>query len=78
VTRLFKGDFSAWNELNVAALRNCAGLLTHQSLQRLELFARARHGSTLARLFYVVRSGVYRQTWSGQLALFVAALAKRI
>ena len=78
VTRLFKGDFSAWNELNVTALRHCAGMLTPQSLQRLELFARARRASPIERLFYVLRSGVYRQTWSGQLALFIAALTKRI
>ena len=77
-TRLFKGEFRAWNTLNVAALRRCAHLLTAQSRSRLELFDAARRASSLSRLVYVIRSGVYRQTWDGQLALLLAALTKRL
>jgi len=78
VSKLFKGDFKTWNALNVAALRSCAHMLTEPSLHRLELFERARHASWPSRLFYVARSGVYRQTWDGQLGLLVAALIGRI
>ncbi|WP_204250048.1 glycosyltransferase family 2 protein [Rhodoferax koreense] len=78
VSKLFKGDFKTWNALNVAALRKCAHMLTQQSLHRLDMFDRARRASLLSRPVYLLRSGVYRQTWDGQLALIIATFAKRI
>ena len=59
-------------------LRKCAHMLTQQSLHRLDMFDRARRASLLSRPVYLLRSGVYRQTWDGQLALILATFAKRI
>jgi glycosyltransferase involved in cell wall biosynthesis len=81
LARLFRGDFRQWNTENIAALRRNWTLLTEPSRRQVELFERARLGSSPSRLsclFYLLRSRVYRQTWDGQLALFIAALARRL
>jgi glycosyltransferase involved in cell wall biosynthesis len=78
VTRLFAGDFRDWNAMNVTALRRCSDRLTAQSRNTLDQFDRARRASALGRLFYVLKSGVYRQTWDGQLGLLVAAITGKI
>ena len=44
----------------------------------LQLFAKARAAPLLQRLYYLKRSGVYRQTWLGNIGLVVATLLKRI
>jgi glycosyltransferase involved in cell wall biosynthesis len=78
VSMLFKGDFRDWNTLNIGALRRNWALLTEQSRRHLELFECARSASAPSRLIYLLRAGVYRQTWDGQLGLLVAALTRKI
>ncbi|MET0391332.1 MAG: glycosyltransferase family 2 protein [Polyangiales bacterium] len=78
VAKLFAGDFRAWNDRNLAALRASSALLHEDSRRALELFERARTGSAVERLWGLMRAGVYRQTWDGQLGLAVAAITKRI
>ena len=78
VCKMFAGDFRAWNDRNLAALRASAWLLHDDNKLLLETFERARRGSIAGRLFGLLKAGVYRQTWDGQLGLLVAALSKRI
>jgi glycosyltransferase involved in cell wall biosynthesis len=78
VRRLFAGDFHSWNAMNLAALRRSWPLLTEESRLRVEMFERARRGSIVHRLSWLIRSRVYRQTWDGQLGLLVAALTRRL
>lgn len=78
VSKLLRGDFRHWNAANVEALRRCWPLLDDASRRRLELFDRARRAPRATKLFHLLRAGVYRQTWDGQLGLFVAALGNRI
>jgi glycosyltransferase involved in cell wall biosynthesis len=78
VRKMFAGDFRGWNDRNLAALRANAGLLHEDNQQLLDRFERARRGTCLGRLLGLLRAGVYRQTWDGQLGLVVAALAKRM
>lgn len=75
---LFAGDFRRWNSMNLNALRSCAELLSEENRSRLTLFEEARRGSLVGRLLRLRRSKVYRQTWDGQLALFVAAFMNRL
>jgi glycosyltransferase involved in cell wall biosynthesis len=78
VARLFAGDFRSWNDRNLAALRASSSLLHEDSKRMIEVFEQARHGSCAGRLLGLIRAGVYRQTWDGQLGLALAAIAKRI
>jgi glycosyltransferase involved in cell wall biosynthesis len=76
--RLFAGDFREWNEQNLSALKRNSAMLTPECRAQLQLFEAARSASLLTRIFRLWRSGVYRQTWDGQLGLIIAALLKRL
>jgi glycosyltransferase involved in cell wall biosynthesis len=75
---LMKGRFTGWNEANLNGLAACEDMLTAQALETVRLFAQARSKGLLARLSALVRSGVYRQTFFGQLGLYVACVLKRL
>lgn len=70
---LFSGRFAKWNDINLAALERNFDLLTPDARDALQLFARARRGNPFAALLDLRRSGVYRQTPQGTLALWFAA-----
>jgi glycosyltransferase involved in cell wall biosynthesis len=77
--RMLKGRFHTWNSINIAALRRLpAHLLQPRNREVLALFAKARCASLPKRLYYLWKSGVYRQSWSGNLTLFAATILKRI
>lgn len=75
---LFTGDFRRWNSMNIDALHGCWELLSIENRRNLKLFEEAREGSLIRRLAGLRRSRVYRQSWDGQLALFVAAFMNRL
>ncbi|HEY6631028.1 MAG TPA: glycosyltransferase family 2 protein [Rhizobiaceae bacterium] len=66
------GQFSRWNDINVAALETNRDLLTPDARAALHLFTEAREGSLLRAMASLRRSGVYRQTMHGTLALWAA------
>lgn len=74
---LLGGQFIEWNELNLAGLEKNRDLLTPDAMEAMELFARARKSDLLSRIASLRKSGVYRQTPQGTLALW-AALAFRL
>ena len=77
--RMLKGRFHSWNTINIAALRRLpAHLLQPKNREVLALFAKARCASLPKRLYYLRKSGVYRQSWPGNLTLFAATILKRI
>ena len=79
IRMMLKGRFSDWNRKNIAALERVpTHLIKPQNIQVLQLFAKARAAPLLQRLYYLKRSGVYRQTWLGNIGLVVATLLKRI
>lgn len=77
--RMLRGDYRAWNDLQVAALSECAEVLTQASRETLGAFARARGAATpWARLAWLRRSGVFRQKPAEQVMLWVACLLRRL
>lgn len=79
IRMMLKGRFSDWNAMNIAALQRVpAHLIKPQNIQVLQLFAKARTAPLLKRLYYLKRSGVYRQRLIGNIGLLVATLLKRI
>ena len=66
------GRFAEWNEINLAGLEKNRDLLTPDAIDAMELFARARKSSPLTAMTNLHRSGVYRQTPQGTLALWAA------
>jgi glycosyltransferase involved in cell wall biosynthesis len=76
---MLKGRFRNWNTMNIAALRRLpAHLIQPKNREVLGLFAKARSASLPKRLYYLRKSGVYRQSMPGNLTLLAAALLKRI
>jgi hypothetical protein len=76
---ILNGRFRRWNDTNITALQHLPpNLLLPKNKDVLALFAKARRAPMLKRLIYLRRSGVYRQTLLGDIALFVAAIINRI
>ncbi len=75
---LFKGRFKTWNNLNFKALQSIEHVLTDENRQLLKNIITAREQSVIPRLVQLKKTGIYRQTFSGNLGLVVAALFKKI
>jgi glycosyltransferase involved in cell wall biosynthesis len=69
---LLGGQFAEWTEANLAGLDKNRDLLVPDAIAALDLFSRARQGNLLASMANLKRSGVYRQTPKGTLALWAA------
>ncbi|MBM7063156.1 glycosyltransferase family 2 protein [Pseudomonas sp. UL073] len=76
--QMFAGTFREWNDANLHALAPLRNLLTRDNQTTLELFEQARHASLPQRALLLQRSGVYRQTLTGNLGLAAATLLQRI
>ncbi|QND65742.1 glycosyltransferase family 2 protein [Mesorhizobium loti] len=76
--RLFKGEFAGWTDLNLDGLAVNRDLLTEDAAACLDLFTRGRQGGLFRRLAALRKSGVYRQTLSGTLGLYLAFILGRI
>ncbi len=75
---LLQGRFRAWNNINLKALSDHRYLLTEPNLRILDDFIEARQAHFLKRLMLSKRSGVYRQTFFGNLGLFLGILLKKV
>lgn len=77
--RVMRGDFRSWNDQHITALAADVSCLTADSRHVLLAFTRARHSrNPIARLRWMRRSGVFRQTTGQQLTLWVACLLGRM
>lgn len=76
--QLLRGDFRAWNERNIAALRASAHRLSPENRALLEGFAAMRDRALPGRLLTMARLGLYRQSIPSQLALWLATMLGRL
>lgn len=67
-----------WTDRNLAALVQNRHLLTPGNREILDLFGSAREGGLLQRLRGLRKAGLYAQTLSGNMGLYVATLLKKI
>ena len=78
IGKLLRGDFRAWNTINIAALAATAEELTAENKAVLNGFAHARQLPLIQRLRALRKLQLYRQSGAGTLALWVAAMLRRI
>lgn len=78
IRMLWQGRFRAWNDSNITALRTLNHRLTPENVEILERFAKARQMSLIPRLIHLKRSGIYRQTFLGNLGLVAAAVFSKL
>lgn len=75
---LLQGSFSDWNNLHIQSLNHVRHLLMPECQKTLDRFTYARQSSLLKRLILLKKSGVYRQTTEGNIALWIAAILNKI
>lgn len=78
VCMLFEGCFRRYNDRHIIALQGLRPYITPQNLVVLDCFIDARRRSLLSRMFGLYKSGIYRQTFLGNLGLFVGGLFNKI
>jgi len=66
------GQFSRWNDVNLSGLEKNRDLLTPDACSVLDHFAQARAGKLVDAMANLRKSGVYRQSSQGTLALWLA------
>ena len=76
--KMLSGRFVGWNDANLRVLQSMNSLLTEDSRAVLEHFEKGRHSGIKTRLCELRRSGVYRQTFVGNITLIIAALLARM
>ncbi|WP_375450214.1 glycosyltransferase family 2 protein [uncultured Devosia sp.] len=76
---LLGGKYTIWNDANVQALDRCSDLLSPHALDCLAAFKSLRTaGNAVSSIIRLMRSGIYRQTRKGDLALVAAAILRRL
>lgn len=75
---LWQGRYKRWAEMNVAALERVENLMAEENRKTFDLFRRARKQSLIPRVCGLMRCGIYRQSWLGNLGLLAAAVTGRI
>ena len=78
IALLFKGNYHKWNDSNTQALFKVQNLLSKENLKTLKKFEEARNSNFIARPVKLLYSGVYRQSLTGNIALLIAAIFKKI
>lgn len=76
--KMIKGHFRAWNDMNSNALYKNKSMLTYRSQRELKYFMIARKSTLLKRLILFKRSGIYRQTFLGNLGLIIGILVNKV
>ena len=76
--RLMQGQLHVWVDQNIAGIRRIAPRLSPTNRAVLASFMASRRGGALRRVCGLKRSGVYRQTFMGNVGLFVAAIFKKL
>ena len=72
---LLSGEMNKYNKSTLQHLSDCRSL-SKRNLDVLKDFEKSLHGNFLKRFFYILRSGIYRQTIAGQFMLIVNLFIK--
>jgi glycosyltransferase involved in cell wall biosynthesis len=75
---LFNGHFREWNDTNLQALLANKDLLTITNQGCLNDFIKARQSPLIKRLILFKRSGINRQSFFGNLALFLGVIFNKV
>lgn len=76
--RHLNGRFRDWNDINLNALTTSRLLLTADNQQRLDDFKNARDLPLIKRLILFKRTGIYRQSFLGNLGLVVSLILNKV
>ena len=78
IKSLFSGDFRVWNKKNIYYLQKNMNIINVNNTKTLNEFIKIQNGNICERFFYYFKSGIYRQNFLDNIALFIFALLKKI
>ncbi len=76
--KLFDNTFKNYIRSNLESLNENLDLLTEENLIVFNYFCRARRSNLFLRIFFYLKSGVYRQNISGHIMFFILVVFNRI
>lgn len=72
-----QGNFRHWSERNSILLAGARHLLTSDAQEALMHFQNMRSSSLFRRIYSLFKAGVYRQSWRGNVSLFLAVILRK-
>lgn len=78
VKKLFEGRFKGWNDLHIKTLDGIKQIVAPRNQKVLNQFDLISKKGIVLRLYFLSISGLYRQTFLGNLGLWVAAFFNKI
>lgn len=78
IRRLFNGEFREWNNINLASLKKFEHMLTDKTSRCLLMFTLGRDAPLLSRIFIILKSGIHRQSFIGNVAFALAVLFRKV
>jgi glycosyltransferase involved in cell wall biosynthesis len=78
IRMLMQGQLQQWTDAHVVGIKRIVAQLPITQRRIFQEFDVSRHGGLFRRLIGLKRSGVYRQTTGGNVALIVAAFFKKL
>ena len=76
--RVVSGEYSGWMDGNLDALVRARQWLTPDNQRKLDTLCETRQAPIFKRIYGALRAGLYRQTFRGTLALWLAVLIGRL
>ena len=78
LSALLRGDYKRWNQINLNLLLANVDLLTEKNAKAVLEFDRALKSTLIKRLYIVARLYVYRQTFFGNVGLWLGLLLGKV
>ncbi|MVV48183.1 glycosyltransferase family 2 protein [Pseudomonas sp. PB120] len=78
ITKVFEGLHLEWNDKNIHALELTRDCLSNENKTILDIFKTARKDKFMKRISRLFRLGIHRQTFTGNIALYLAILFGKI
>ena len=75
---LLNGEYRNWNKKNIYNLKNNIEILAKNNRKKFLAFIKIHEGNIIERIYYYFISGIYRQSNIQNLALFFAAILKKV
>jgi glycosyltransferase involved in cell wall biosynthesis len=75
---IWNDRFKIWSDMNIQTLQRIRHTMTEDNQATLDLFCQAREKALFPRVLGILRSGIYRQTFFGNLGLIIATLVRKV
>lgn len=76
--KIIQGQYRSWNAAHIREIEKIKFLLTEENQERFSFFKAIHTKNVFQRIYYFFKLGMYRQTKIDTLAVFVAALLKKV